>query len=200
MPKLTNASIKQASLWLIDAEPRFEPVFQAIGPLKVAQKPNGFEGLFQSIVSQQLSVQAARTIWQRLHDAGLTQACAIRQSKDETLRALGLSAQKIRYGRALAAANVDYRRLEDLSTEDVIDTLTPILGIGRWTAQMYALFTLRHSDVFAGNDLGLQQGLKHLFELDARPSPSEALAYAEAWSPWRSVASLALWAWHTRVA
>lgn len=182
--------------WLIQQEPRFQLVLTELGYPKFRGKPDGFVGLMQSIVSQQLSTKAARTIWQRLVDAELTDPAMIIKSPDDPLRQAGLSKQKIRYVRALAEAPINYASLNHQSTSEVIDALIPVLGIGQWTAQMYALFALQHTDVFAPHDLGLQEGMRKLFMLPDRPSDKEADQLASPWSPWRSVASLALWAYH----
>lgn len=197
MPKkLTEATMIEGMDWLISLDPRFKRVFDQTGTPRIRQKASGFSGLLQSIVSQQLSTAAAKTIWTRVKEAGYDSSEYLAQAHDEQLRALGLSRQKIRYARALASATVDYEGLSRLKTTEVIDALTPILGIGEWTAQMYALFALGHSDVFAPNDLGLQEGLRKMLELDSRPSAKVARDLALPWSPWRSVASLALWSYN----
>lgn len=199
MRRLNNASIKTGMHWLATQEPRFKIALEKVGYPTLRTKPDGFVGLMQSIVSQQLSTQAARTIWTRLLASGLTDPLVIMNSPDELLRQAGLSRQKIRYVRALAEAPIDYPALKNQSTAEVIDALIPILGIGRWTAQMYALFALQHADVFAPHDLGLQEGLRKLFGLPERPDHTKANKLAEPWSPWRSVASLALWEYHDQV-
>ena len=196
MVSMTKKDVETGCRWLIETEPRFQQVHDRLGFAVTRQKPAGFEGLFQSIVSQQLSTQAAKSIWSRLVDAELITPTALEHAEDETLRQLGLSHQKIRYGRALASAGVDWNGLQTMSTDEVIDALVPIVGIGEWTAQMYAMFSLGHRDVFAANDLGLQEGIRHLFALPERPAPKKAKELAQAWSPWRSVASLWLWSWY----
>ena len=198
-PKLTERQIDQGMVWLQEREPQFIEVFQVTGRPTLSTKRSGFSGLLQSIVSQQLSTKAAKTIWNRLRDAGYASATMIRQASDDSLRSVGLSYQKIRYARALAEANINYGALENASTQEVIDTLTPVLGIGLWTAQMYALFALKHPDVFAPNDLGLQEGLRKMMNQTTRPTAREALEISLPWSPWRSVASLALWAFNDQV-
>ncbi len=195
---LTEHQIDQGMAWLQKKEPKFIKVFQVTGRPTLTLKPSGFCGLLQSIVSQQLSTKAAKTIWMRLCDAGYASAPVIQQASDESLRSVGLSHQKIRYARALAEANINYEALEHASTQEVIDTLTPIVGIGLWTAQMYSLFALRHPDVFAPNDLGLQEGLRKMLNQAERPTAKEAQAISSPWSPWRSVASLALWSFNDR--
>ena len=196
--ELTVENISEGKKWLIHQEPRFKPIFDCVGDLPIPSKPRGFIGLLESIVSQQLSTKAAKTIWLRIQSAGYDTHHQIKNASDDALRALGLSRQKIRYAKALANASVDYDGLSTLETDAVIQSLIPIVGIGEWTAQMYALFALNHRDVFAPNDLGLQEGLRKAFDLSDRPSKKYAAQLAEPWRPWRSVASLALWAYNDR--
>ena len=112
------------------------------------------------------------------------------------MRAVGLSRQKARYGRALAQAAIDYAGLRDRPDDEVIAVLVAVPGIGRWTAEIYAMFALGRADVFAPGDLALQEAAKLLFGLDARPSEQALRAMAQAWSPWRGVAARALWAYY----
>jgi DNA-3-methyladenine glycosylase II len=195
---LTPHNIGEGKKWLIHQEPRFGMIFECVGQLSIPSKPQGFIGLLESIISQQLSTKAAKTIWSRLQVAGYDTRHEILNASDDALRALGLSRQKIRYAKALANASVDYDGLSVLETDMVIQSLIPIVGIGEWTAQMYALFALNHCDVFAPNDLGLQEGMRKAFDLPKRPSAQCVAVLAEPWSPWRSVASLALWAYNDR--
>jgi len=115
---------------------------------------------------------------------------------DETLRTAGLSRQKARYVRALAAADLDYDGLREAPTEEVIATLTQVPGIGVWTAEIYAMFSLGRADVFAPGDLALQEAARLLFDLPERPKERALREMAQAWSPWRSVAARALWAYY----
>ena len=123
-------------------------------------------------------------------------APAIRASTDEELRALGLSRQKARYARALAEADVDFTALRRAPTDEVIKTLTAITGIGVWTAEIYAMFSLGRADVFAPGDLALQEAARILYDLPERPKERALRQMAEHWSPWRSVAARMLWAYY----
>jgi DNA-3-methyladenine glycosylase II len=96
----------------------------------------------------------------------------------------------------LAQADLDFAGLRDAPTEDVIATLVALPGIGTWTAEIYAMFSLGRADVFAPGDLALQEAARVLFALDARPSEKALRAMAEVWSPWRSVAARLLWAYY----
>ncbi len=182
---------------LITLEPKFAPVHQQVGTPSLRRNTGGFEQLLRAIVGQQLSVAAASSIWQRLHDANLTSAPAIIQADDETLRAQGLSKQKVRYARALATHKIDYTALESMSDDDVIEILTGVTGIGRWTAEMYLLFSLGRADVLAVDDLAIRVGAMSVLGLDARPTPKHLLRISEAWAPYRSASSLLIWAYYS---
>ena len=106
----------------------------------------------------------------RLKEAELITPLTIQNASDDDLRTCGLSRQKIHYARSLCDADVDYIALRQASTQNVIKTLIEISGIGVWTAEIYAMFSLGRADVFAPGDLALQEAVRILFELDARPS------------------------------
>lgn len=139
---------------------------------------------------------SARAIWARLEGAGLTGAAALAVASEDDLRAVGLSRQKARYGRALAGAGIDFDALRSLPDAEVIRTLVAVPSIGVWTAEIYAMFALGRADVFAPGDLALQEAARLLFDLSERPGDRALRAVAEAWSPWRSVAARILWAWY----
>ena len=181
---------------LIAIEPKFAPVFEQVGVPDLRRNAGGFRELMRAMVGQQLSVAAARSIWQKLETAELTTPDAIKQADDVTFRANGLSRQKIRYVRSLAEHDINYEMLTTLPDEEVISTLTAVTGIGKWTAEMYLLFSLGRADVLAVDDLAIKVGAMALLELDARPTPKQLKTLSEPWSPHRSAASLLLWAYY----
>jgi DNA-3-methyladenine glycosylase II len=188
--------VAEGALWLAGAEPRFAAALEVTGPLPLRRKNDGFEPLLSAIVSQQVSVAAADAIWGRLKAARLTGPRNIARATDEELRACGLSRQKARYARALAEARLPFRALRDAPSDEVVATLVTVPGIGRWTAEIYAMFSLGRADVFAPADLALQEAARLLFELDARPAERDLRTMAEPWSPWRGVAARLLWAYY----
>jgi DNA-3-methyladenine glycosylase II len=107
-----------------------------------------------------------------------------------------LSRPKARYALALAAAPLDYGALRAAPDAEVVARLVALPGIGRWTAEIYAMFSLGRADVFAAGDLALQEAARAGFGLPVRPREGELRAMAEAWSPWRAVAARALWAYY----
>lgn len=167
-----------------------------VGVLPLRLRPDGFAQLLSAIVSQQVSVASANAIWKRMQEARLTGPRKVLWASEEELRAAGLSRQKARYAKALAEARIDYAALRDAPTEQVIATLVEVPGIGIWTAEIYAMFSLGRADVFAPGDLALQEAAKVLYGLDERPKEKALRQMAEAWSPWRSVAARILWAYY----
>lgn len=190
------ACIEEGTAYLAKIEPKFAYALSQIGPVPLRLRKDGFRALLDAIVSQQISVAAADGIWNRMRAAGACSAAGINRKTDEELRALGLSRQKVRYARALTDSGVSYRALRDMDADDVVKELTKITGIGAWTAEIYAMFSLARADVFAPGDLALQEAARALFELDARPSEKELRAMAMAWSPWRGVAARVLWSYY----
>ena len=192
----TEACVAEGAAWLAAEEPRFAHALALTGPLPLRRRQGGFTQLLSAIVSQQVSVASANAIWARLEGAGMTDPDRIADASDEALRALGLSRQKASYARALAQAGIDFAALDGAPTEQVVARLTAVKGIGVWTAEIYAMFSLGRADVFAPGDLALQESARHLFSLNARPDEKALRAMAEAWSPWRGVAARALWAYY----
>lgn len=192
----TEHDIREGAEWLAAREPRFAHAIELAGPVPLRRRKGGFEQVLSAIVSQQLSVAAADTIWSRLRAARLTGPRKILAADEAVLRACGLSRQKILYARALAEARIDFRALEALPDEEVIARLVAVKGIGRWTAEIYAMFSLGRADVFAPGDLALQESARLLFALDQRPGEKALREMAQDWSPWRAVAARALWAYY----
>lgn len=192
----TEACVAEGADWLAKAEPRFAAALELTGPLPLRRRPDGFGQLLSAIVSQQVSVASARAIWSKLEEAGAVTPEAVLQYDQDGLRELGLSRQKARYACALAEAGIDYDALRQAPNDEVIKALTAVTGIGVWTAEIYAMFSLGRADVFAPGDLALQESARVLFDLPERPKEKPLRQMAEAWSPWRSVAARALWAYY----
>lgn len=192
----TQADVDAGAAWLLRCEPGFAAALALTGPLPLRRKPDGFEALLDAIVSQQVSLASARAIWARLQAARLCDAHRIMAASDDDLRAVGLSRPKMRYVRALAAADLPYPALREMADEAVIARLTQVTGIGRWSAEIYALQSLGRPDVFAAGDLALQEAAKLVFHLPTRPSEATLREMAAAWSPYRSVAARLLWAYY----
>lgn len=193
---MTPECVAEGAEWLAAKEPRFAHALSLTGKLPLRRRKDGFEALLSAIVSQQVSVAAADAIWGRLKAAKLTGPRKISWASDEDLRACGLSRQKIRYAQELARSGIRYGPLRDVPSDQVITTLVAVPGIGTWTAEIYAMFSLGRADVFAPGDLALQEAARILFELEKRPTEKALREMAADWSPWRSVAARALWAYY----
>jgi DNA-3-methyladenine glycosylase II len=161
--------------------------------------------LCASIMSQQLSTKVASVIHQRYIDlfgGSYPQPEAILEIQPEKLRAIGLSNAKVQYVRNVANFTLEKgmsrKQLERMKDEEVIEHLTQIKGVGRWTAEMMLMFALKREDIFPADDLGIQQAMIKLYELD--PSDKKKLKeamlrIASKWSPYRTYASMHLWRW-----
>jgi DNA-3-methyladenine glycosylase II len=192
----------------LKALPRLDKRWRAV--IKGCERPplrrreGGFAGLCAIIVSQQLSVASANAIWAKFA-ARITPLTpqAMLAATDDDLRLAGLSRPKQRSLRALAAALVDgslaIDPLHRATPEEVHAALTAVSGIGPWTADIYLMACIGHSDAFAAGDLALQEAARHAFDLGARPTEKELVALAEAWRPWRGVAARVLWSYYRAV-
>ncbi len=192
----SEACVAEGAAWLAAHDPRFAEALRLTGPLPLRRRAGGFAALVDAIVSQQVSVASADAMVARLAAAGLMEPLAMAAASDELLRACGMSRQKARYLRALAAAGIDYDALHLAPDDAAIARLVEVPGIGRWTAEIYAMFSLGRADVFAPGDLALQEAARVLFALEARPTEKALRVMAEAWSPWRGVAARLLWAYY----
>ncbi|WP_055683540.1 DNA-3-methyladenine glycosylase family protein [Jannaschia rubra] len=192
----TADDVAEGAAWLAAADVRMAAALDLTGPPPLRRRDDGFRALLGAIVSQQVSVASASAILGRVEAAGLHDPHAIAAADDDTMRACGLSRQKIRYARALAEAGIDFDALRHAPTDEVVATLTQVPGIGRWTAEIYAMFSLGHADVFAPNDLALQEAARLLLDLPDRPKERDMRTIAERWSPWRAVAARLLWAYY----
>ena len=172
--------------------------YAACGLPPVRRRRPGFAGLLHIIVAQQVSAASAAAIIARL-DAAVRplDPGGFLALDDAALRAIGLSRQKMRYGRALAedvaGGRIDLRALARMDDDGAIAHLTRAKGIGRWTAEIYLLFALGRPDVWPAGDLAVQVAAQRLKGLAARPGREDMIALAEPWRPYRSAAARFLW-------
>lgn len=196
----TKESIGEAVEDLARREPAFARVVEKYGVPPPRNSERGAQTLLRTIVGQQVSVAAARSMWAKLEAAFGTPPDLERllAASDEDLRAAGMSRQKSGYIRSLAALVLSRELdLENLPADDeeAIALLTKIKGIGRWSAEIYLLFAEGRSDVFPAGDLAVLVELGRLMGLDGRPSEKQLREMAEAWRPYRGAA--AVLAWHS---
>ena len=168
-------------------------VIKSLDNINLRTREGGFSALLRAIVGQQLSVKAAAAIWLKLENAKLTTEKSIESASDLELRICGLSRQKIKYTKALSAQKINYVKLKSLKEEEVIEILTAVPGIGRWTAEIYLMFCLDKPDIFPSGDLALQEATKILYSSSVRPKEKEMREIAQKWKPFRSLAALVVW-------
>jgi 3-methyladenine DNA glycosylase/8-oxoguanine DNA glycosylase len=161
---------------------------------------NYFEALVRAIVYQQLSGKAAATIYKRFKNLFPQNKhftpIMVKERSHEELRSAGLSNQKASYIHNIANAFYTGAVPKDIDTigdNEVIECLTTIKGVGPWTAKMFLMFTLNRPDVFPVTDLGIQKGFQLFFQFDVLPSTKKMMEIAEAWRPYRTIASWYLW-------
>lgn len=199
---MTATDYTKARRLLARRDPVIRELIKRHGPcgLANAQHEDAFTALTHAIISQQLSTKAAATIARRF-DAlfqGPPTPAALAEIDDVRLRAVGFSAQKIRYVRDLSARVADgslpLSTVNELADEDVIQSLTQVKGIGRWTAEMFLMFRLHRPDVLPVDDLGILKAVQRAYGLRKMPRPERLTKMGEPWRPYRSVACWYLWA------
>ncbi len=196
----TKQSIGTAVKALAEREPAFARVVDQFGVPEPRNSEPGAQTLLRTIVGQQVSVAAARSMWSKLEAAFGTPPDLKRLlvAADEDLRAAGMSRQKSGYIRSLAelvlSGELDLAALPE-DDEEAIALLTKIKGIGRWSAEIYLLFAEGRPDIFPAGDLAVMIELGRLMGLDAKPSEKALRELAEAWRPYRGAA--AVLAWHS---
>ena len=184
---------------LSEIEPRFAAAIAQVGYPEPRKRDRGYETLLRTIVGQQVSFQAAASVWAKLEASrgDLTNPDAIISASFDDLRACGLSRQKQGYARSLA----ELVKLETLSLhnlpeddEEAIALLTQVKGIGRWSAEIYLLFAEGRPDIWPAGDLAVQIDVGAIMGLAERPGEKQVREIGEAWRPHRGAA--AVFAWH----
>lgn len=194
---------------LAAVDPTMAGLIERIGELDLetrlrrrgATRPaDAYGALLLSIVNQQLSTKAARSIYLRILDlfGGRTPTPErLLAAPEADLRGAGLSARKVEYLRDLAshviAGELELDRLEQLSDEEVVEEIVAVRGLGRWSAEMFLMFHLQRPDVLSGGDLGIRKAVQVEYGLEEMPPPARVLEIGEPWRPHRSLASLYLW-------
>lgn len=170
-----------------------------INSLSVDDPSNYFLNLIEAIISQQLSGKAADSIFSRFkkifpNDIITPQYLVELPEKD--IRSVGISYAKIKYLKDLSTKviqnEIDLEYLSNLSDESVISVLTRVKGIGRWTAEMFLIFTLGREDIFSLGDLGLRTAFKRIYQIE-NPTNEQINQVVNKWSPYKSYGSLVLW-------
>jgi DNA-3-methyladenine glycosylase II len=197
---MKNASAVQH----LGRDPAWAGLIERIGPPRlVVEKSRGpYEALIRAIAHQQLHGNAARAILARLTtlypNAAFPAPEQLLSTPDSELRACGFSVAKIACLREIAARALDgtiptRRQALRIPDTELIERLTTIRGVGRWTVEMLLIFTLGRPDILPVDDFGVRDGYRALYELDQQPSPKHLATIGEAWAPFRSTAAWYLW-------
>lgn len=205
----TAQHIKSARLHLQKSDPVMKRLLKQVGPFTAKSRQDRFGTLVGSILSQQISTAAARTIWERLQNAVSEKANDAKQSTTkmvpanlllceiDELREIGVSRQKATYILDLAdkvdSEIVNLKTIGRMADEEAIAQLIQIKGIGRWTAQMFLMFSLARLDILPVDDLGIKNAVQKHYELEKLPVGPEIEQIARPWRPYATVASWYLW-------
>lgn len=191
--------VAQGIRFLRKQDKKLAAVIKRVGPLYYRSKWVGFEALVHIITSQQLSGSAAETIFQRLRASTVDRRISLKglsQLDDAALRSAGLSNAKTRAVRDLIgniqSGQLNFKRFQYMSNEEVAEAITGVKGLGPWSAQMYLMFVLVRLDVMSGGDLGIQKAICKLYGVDRRRTDFQA--FGERWRPYRTLACWYLWA------
>jgi DNA-3-methyladenine glycosylase II len=174
---------------------------QEVGLPEPRLRQQGIDALLAIIVSQQISTEAARAIMGRVQQLlPVRDAQSLLSVNAGALREAGMSLRKVEYAKGLAQAIVsgdfDVEALATQADEDAIAAITGLRGFGRWSAEIYLMFSLGRQDIFPADDLALLVALTRLKGLPTRPTPRAARELLAHWSPWRSVGALFLWKYY----
>jgi DNA-3-methyladenine glycosylase II len=194
----TPAYWKRATRELGAADPVMGALIVRYKGLTLSSRGDAFQTLARSIIGQQISVKAAQSVWERFAAAvGEMQPGRVLRLGVDELRSCGLSGQKVKYLLDLSArfaeGAIDVSRWHGMDDETLIDELTEVKGIGRWTAEMFLIFYLTRPDVFPLADIGLQRAMELHYNKGRKLSDRRIAALGRSWSPWRTVATWYLW-------
>jgi DNA-3-methyladenine glycosylase II len=199
---VTADDYRRATRLLARRDPVIRDLIRRYGPcgMAAAQRADHFAAIVKAITSQQLSVKASKTIYQRVADlfpGGTPTPEGFAAISDGQLRGAGLSRQKVVYVRDLCAKVLDgtlpLEALTHMEDEAAIDAITRVKGLGRWSAEMFLMFRLHRPDVMPVDDLGIVNAIKRAYRLRKKPAARRMLQISEAWRPYRSVACWYLW-------
>lgn len=199
--------VRAARQHLQKSDPVMKSLLTKHGPFTAKAKTDRFGTLVSSIISQQISTAAASTIKQRLHQAIMDRAGKktlpsvsaehLLQFDLDSFREIGISRQKATYLIDLATkvseGKLDLKKLGRLDDEQIIEQLIEVKGIGRWTAQMFLMFSMARLDVLPVDDLGIKNAVQRQYNLDESPSPKQIEEIASPWRPYATIASWYLW-------
>lgn len=189
---------KQAIKFL-KRDPKLAKIIKCVGSYEISVMKNPYESLIEAIITQQLSGKAAESISKRFRKlfVRFPKPADVIKMPDSKLRSAGLSGMKVKYIKDLSekieSKELKVRSLKNMTDEEVILQLTQVKGIGRWTAEMFLIFSLGRLDVLPVGDLGLKKGIQRLYSMPNLPEKDEIEELAEKWRPYRTVATWYIW-------
>jgi DNA-3-methyladenine glycosylase II len=202
MPQRLRFSAAAAYRHLRAVDPVVGELIDRCGPFRPRPSGHPYDAVVRAILYQQLAGAAAAAIERRFYalysaDHRPPTPSELLATTDEALRGVGVSRQKAGYLRDLAehvvAGALDFTRLEAMSDDDVVAHLTAVKGVGEWTAHIFLMFQLGRPDVLPAGDLGVRNGMRIAYGLDATPTPARAREIGAPWAPYRSVGSWYMW-------
>ena len=193
--QLSRTNSPQITVALKNSDKSLAELIDQIGDCLLEHGDQGFPALARSIISQQLSKASAQSIHKKLlvfFNSESLSPPLFRNASEFELRSAGLSQSKIQYLKGLAdhvlEGNLDFEKLENMPDEEVIETLTQIRGIGRWTAEMYLIFSMNRLDVFPIGDGAIRRAMSEVYDIPKEQFDDQARAIAEQWKPYRTIA------------
>ena len=192
--------IDKKAVKFLKKDPKFAKIIMQVGDYNVKITKNRYQSLVEAIVSQQLSGSAANSIikkFRKLYKSKFPKPRDVIKTSDSKLRTTGLSKMKIVYIKELSkkieSKELNMRKISTQSDEQVIEVLTDVKGIGRWTAEMFLIFSLGRLNILPVGDLGLKKGIQSMYSLKKLPKEEQIEQLAESWKPYRTVATWYLW-------
>jgi DNA-3-methyladenine glycosylase II len=198
MMRLNRALLHDACDQLAQREPPFSRALREFGYPPLLRRTPGFATLVKIILEQQVSLSSAQAVFDRLaRVAGEVSPASILSLPEEALRNAGLTRQKARYCRELAAGvddgSISFTRIARAADGDARHMLLQMTGVGEWTADVYLLFVARRPDIWPPGDVALIRSLAEVFDLESLPTNQDGIRLAENFRPWRSAAARMLW-------
>ena len=190
----------QKAIKFLKKDPKFAVIIKEVGDYNVKITRNRYQSLIEAIVTQQLSGSAANSImkkFRKLYQSKFPKPIDVAKTTDSKLRSTGLSRMKISYVKGLSkkieSGELNMQKISKLSDDEIISKLTEVRGVGRWTAEMFLIFSLGRLDVLPVGDLGLRKGVQLMFSLKELPKAEQIEQLAQKWRPYRTVATWYLW-------
>jgi DNA-3-methyladenine glycosylase II len=192
-------SYKEATKFL-KKDPKLAKIIKQVGDYNVKITKNRYQSLVEAIIAQQLSGSAAESIlkkFKKLYKSKFPKPIEVIKTPDSKLRSAGLSKMKVSYikdlSKKIETNQLNMREISTKSNESIVEQLTNVKGIGRWTAEMFLIFSLGRLDVLPVGDLGLKKGIQLMHSFSDLPNEKEIEQLAESWRPYRTVATWYLW-------